>query len=273
MNTILVHQPHIKERLDRLIQNQRISHAYLFEGNAPQDQLDAAKYLAKSLRCQSTDQHPCLKCKSCQEIDRENGLSFTIIAPSTNRSIKVEDIHDLQQGGGLSPWQQGASVIFIQDAHTFTDEAANAFLKTLEEPTQSIIFILTVKQVHDVLPTIQSRCQIMHFSEHNDAIIDFLTPEELEFIAFMITINNETQNLESIFNFTEKHTLTSLQLNQLLGYLMRLVHAKINSKLHDVVASNRLMYQFQMLRSYQKRLHRPVNIKHTFAAALMELTS
>jgi DNA polymerase-3 subunit delta' len=140
------------------IQDDNLHQAYFLIGSENIGKLNLAKYFALLIHAGREDQK--IKTQIDQDIHPDTFTIYPIRAKKTvKRSISIEQIHQLLKKTSLSPHSSKWKVGIISDAHLMTQEAANAFLKTLEEPTKSSIFILTSSDEKLILPTIASRCQ------------------------------------------------------------------------------------------------------------------
>jgi DNA polymerase III subunit delta' len=153
--------------LQRSLARGRLGHAYLFCGSRLERLEILARTLAKTLNClsprggSSPDQPPdcCDHCLNCRKTDEEAHPDVTWIRPeSKSRIIRVDQMRDLIRTVNLKPTQAGCKVGIIAGADRLRVEAANAFLKTLEEPPPKSILILLTTDPSDVLETIVSRC-------------------------------------------------------------------------------------------------------------------
>lgn len=143
--------------------SKRISHAYLFAGPGGVGKTTVASIFAGVLLC--FHPHPggaCGECRSCKQFRSGNHPDFHHLGPD-GAAIKISRIRQLQKEVSLQPYQGGRQVYVIQDADTMTKEAANSFLKILEEPPDGVVFIL-ISDFPQYLPaTISSRCQQINF--------------------------------------------------------------------------------------------------------------
>ena len=143
----------------------RVAHAYLFSGPPGIGKKTTALALSASLLCnqiQSGD--ACGVCVSCRQVMHKNHPDFYEIIPD-GASIKIEQIKNLQQKARYKSYQNKYQIFIIDPAHAMTREAANCFLRILEEPPEQTIFILISDQPDLLLPTVISRCQPMAFKE------------------------------------------------------------------------------------------------------------
>ena len=141
-----------------------LSHGYLFAGPHGCGKTTMARLLAKSLNClnrKSGEDEPCNNCDSCNEINQGNAIDIIEIDAASNRGI--DEIRDLKEGIRFRPAKSKYKIFIIDEAHQLTKEAANALLKTLEEPPSHAIFILATTEAHKMIPTILSRCQRFDF--------------------------------------------------------------------------------------------------------------
>lgn len=164
--------------LQSAIKNNRLSHAYLFVGPDGVGKRLTAKTLAKALNCQRSDVDPCDECRNCIRIDLDEYPDVKVIEP-TGTSIKIEAIRKVRREASFKPLEGRKKVYIIQEASTMTQPAANSLLKTLEEPQGETLFILTTSNIHGLLPTIISRCQLIRFKPLSTKVVeDFLIKKE-----------------------------------------------------------------------------------------------
>lgn len=158
----VVGQEHITITLKNQMKNNRIAHAYLFCGTRGTGKTSTAKIFSKAVNCLNLkDGEPCNECEMCQKIN--NGLSIDVIEMDAASKRRLEDIKDVIENVKYPP-QEGKYKVYIMDeVHMLTQEAVNAFLKTLEEPPSNVIFILATTDPQKLPITILSRCQKFDF--------------------------------------------------------------------------------------------------------------
>lgn len=155
------------EKLQSAILHGRIGHAYLFTGPAQVGKTTLAVKFAQALNCTSEylNNRPCGSCRSCQLIASGRHPDVRLITPELNSrgqpSLKIEQMRDLQRELNLGTYEARYKVAIITQFDSATLGAANAFLKTLEEPPANVILLLTASEADALLPTINSRCRTM----------------------------------------------------------------------------------------------------------------
>ena len=159
----IIGQKVITESIKRAVEEGKVANAYIFHGAVGSGRKLTASIFAAALNCKShTGEKPCEICSSCIKQKSGNHPDVTTIRPSGS-SIKIKQIWEVISLVSKKSVEDGYKVIIFEDAEKMTDEAQNAFLKTLEEPNKDTVFILIVESLNLLLPTIQSRCQIFNF--------------------------------------------------------------------------------------------------------------
>lgn len=191
----VIGQEHIIRTITNAIAQNITSHGYLFSGPHGTGKTTIARLLAKSLNCQNRKQaefEPCNKCQSCLEVNQGNALDLIEIDAASNRGI--DEIRELKEGIMFRPAKSKYKVFIIDESHQLTKEAANALLKTLEEPPAHAVFILATTEIHKMIPTIQSRCQT--FTLRKLAVLEIV--KRLEKILKAEKVSFEKQALDLI---------------------------------------------------------------------------
>jgi DNA polymerase-3 subunit gamma/tau len=160
----VVGQEHVVQTLQNAISSDLISHAYLFSGPRGSGKTTIARLLAKTLNCENRKEktaEPCNKCSSCHEINENRAIDLIEIDAASNRGI--DEIRELKDGIRFLPTKSRYKVFIVDESHQLSKDAANALLKTLEEPPSHAIFVLATTEIHKMIPTIVSRCQRFDF--------------------------------------------------------------------------------------------------------------
>lgn len=160
----VVGQQHVTTTLKNAIANNHLAHAFLFCGPRGVGKTTCARILAKTINCQNLreDIEPCNECSSCRSFNEGASLSIFELDAASNNS--VEDIRELIEQVRFAPQSGQYKVYVIDEVHMLSQNAFNAFLKTLEEPPAHAKFILATTEKHKILPTILSRCQVFDFN-------------------------------------------------------------------------------------------------------------
>jgi DNA polymerase-3 subunit delta' len=146
--------------LERAIESGRLSHAYLFTGPAHVGKTTLARAFAQALVCQRGQASPCGECSPCQRVALGRYPDVQFIAAEKS-AIQIDQVRAIQSDAALSPLEGRYKVFVIQEIERATAPAANALLKTLEEPPPQVVLLLTSARRDQVLPTIVSRCQML----------------------------------------------------------------------------------------------------------------
>lgn len=158
----VVGQEHITSTLKNAIKEKRIAHAYLFTGPRGVGKTTTARILAKTLNCENRkNSEPCNECEMCKSIQNSQLIDIIEIDAASNRGI--DEIRTLRDSVKYAPTRGKYKVYIIDEVHMLTKESFNAFLKTLEEPPEHIIFIFATTDAHKLPLTIISRCQRYDF--------------------------------------------------------------------------------------------------------------
>lgn len=160
----VVGQEHITRTLKNAIKSNQLAQAFLFCGPRGVGKTTSARILAKTINCQSLtpDYEACNECQSCVSFNKGSSLNISELDAASNNS--VEDIRNLIEQVRYPPQSGTRKVYIIDEVHMLSNQAFNAFLKTLEEPPSYAIFILATTEKHKIIPTILSRCQIFDFN-------------------------------------------------------------------------------------------------------------
>lgn len=160
----IIGQKHIVRILQHQLETDNVSQAYLFTGTRGTGKTTTARILAKALNCTgdlADGQLPCGECESCKAIKEGRFLDVIEMDAASNRG--VNEIRELIEKVNYPPMVGRYKVYIIDEVHMLTTEAENAFLKTLEEPPEHVIFILATTNPEKVRETIRSRCMRLDF--------------------------------------------------------------------------------------------------------------
>ncbi|MDE6627976.1 MAG: DNA polymerase III subunit gamma/tau [Muribaculaceae bacterium] len=159
----VVGQGALTATLRNAISTRRLAHAYLFTGSRGVGKTSCARIFAKTINCEhpTAQGDPCNECESCRLFNENRSLNIMELDAASNNG--VDAIRELADQVRIPPTSGRYRVFIIDEVHMLSPSAFNAFLKTLEEPPEYVIFILATTEKHKIIPTILSRCQIYDF--------------------------------------------------------------------------------------------------------------
>ena len=175
----LVGQEVIATTLRQAVEQGKISHAYLFSGPRGTGKTSVAKIFAKAMNCPNQKGgEPCNECYICEAIT--NGILEDVIEIDAASNNGVDEIRDIRDKSTYAPSLAPHKVYIIDEVHMLSTGAFNALLKTLEEPTENVVFILATTELHKIPATILSRVQRFEFKsiktpaiqDHLKAVLD-----------------------------------------------------------------------------------------------------
>jgi DNA polymerase-3 subunit gamma/tau len=169
-----------RETIQSILKSKSLPHAFLFIGHKGTGKTSTARIFAKAVNClenayagKGVSIEPCNTCANCKSIDRSSFSDVTEMDAASNRGIN--EVKDLIRETSLMPMAGKYRVYIIDEAHMITTDGFNALLKTLEEPPETVIFILATTNLEKVPKTIQSRCVLVQFgSAKIDEIVHML---------------------------------------------------------------------------------------------------
>lgn len=190
----VVGQKALTATLRNSINKDRLAHAYLFCGSRGVGKTSCARIFAKTINCtnRTPDGEACNECASCREFNKGNSINIVELDAASNNS--VDDIRGLTEQVQVPPINAKYRVFIVDEVHMLSQQAFNAFLKTLEEPPEYVIFILATTEKHKIIPTILSRCQIYDFNRIS--IQDMI--DHLEYVASQEGIKTDKAALNII---------------------------------------------------------------------------
>lgn len=158
----MVGQSVISTTLKQAVESKKISHAYLFSGPRGTGKTSAAKIFAKAMNCPNqVNGEPCNNCDICHDIT--NGSLEDVIEIDAASNNGVDEIREIRDKSTYAPSRANYKVYIIDEVHMLSTGAFNALLKTLEEPTENVVFILATTELHKIPATILSRVQRFEF--------------------------------------------------------------------------------------------------------------
>lgn len=191
-------------QLQDLIENERMPHALLLSGFGGIGKGQFARALAQRLLCESPDvDSACGRCKQCQLFAAGSHPDFRVLEPeSPGKAIKIDSVREVGDFVTKTAQQGGWRIVVIHSAEAMNTHAANALLKSLEEPGQNVLLILVSGQLERIMPTVRSRCRILKFP----------LPSENEASQWLEQVIGKSQQIPALLELAGNRPLQALTL-------------------------------------------------------------
>lgn len=178
----IVGQEHLQEHLQNAIRMNKVSHAYIINGERNSGKEFIAKIFAMALQCENRqDVEPCQECHSCKQALSNNHPDIIYITHEKPNTISVDDIRSQINGDvAIKPYQGPKKIYIMSEGEKMTVQAQNALLKTLEEPPEYAVILILTTNVNSLLPTILSRCVVLNMKPVKDAQIKEFLMQTME---------------------------------------------------------------------------------------------
>lgn len=169
----IVGQEQLQEHLHNAIRMNKVSHAYIINGERNSGKELIAKIFAMALQCENRqDIEPCQECHSCKQALSGNHPDIIYITHEKPNTISVDDIRSQINGDvAIKPYKGPKKIYILSEGEKMTVQAQNALLKTLEEPPEYAVILILTTNVNSLLPTILSRCVVLNMKPAKDAQI------------------------------------------------------------------------------------------------------
>ena len=226
----LVGQDVIARTLKQAVEQDKISHAYLFSGPRGTGKTSVAKIFAKAMNCSNqVGGEPCNNCYICQAVTE--GSLEDVIEMDAASNNGVDEIRDIRDKSTYAPSIAQYKVYIIDEVHMLSTGAFNALLKTLEEPTPNVVFILATTELHKIPATILSRVQRFEFKsiktqDIRDHIFQILEKEGIDYETEAVEIiarraeggmRDALSILDQALSLTQETTLTTAVSEEITG--------------------------------------------------------
>ena len=226
----LVGQEIVARTLKQAVEQDKISHAYLFSGPRGTGKTSVAKIFAKAMNCPNqVGGEPCNNCYICQAVT--DGSLEDVIEMDAASNNGVDEIRDIRDKSTYAPSIAQYKVYIIDEVHMLSTGAFNALLKTLEEPTPNVVFILATTELHKIPATILSRVQRFEFKsiktqEIRDHIFQILEKEGIDYETEAVEIiarraeggmRDALSTLDQALSLTQEATLTTAVSEEITG--------------------------------------------------------
>lgn len=170
--TDIVGQEQLKEHLQNAIAMNKVSHAYIINGERNAGKEFIAKVFAMALQCEQKEAEPCGECHSCKQALSNNQPDIIYISHEKPNTIGVEDIRaQINNDIVIKPYSSPRKIYIVNEGEKMTPQAQNALLKTLEEPPEYAVILILTTNVEALLPTVLSRCVVLNMKPVSDALV------------------------------------------------------------------------------------------------------
>lgn len=178
--TDIIGQEQLKEHLQNAISTNKVSHAYIINGERNAGKEFIARVFAMTLQCEKGEVEPCGECHSCKQALSHNQPDIIYISHEKPNTISVEDIRtQINADIDIKPYSSPRKIYIMNEGEKMTVQAQNALLKTLEEPPEYAVILILTTNVDELLPTILSRCVVLNMKPVTDAQVKKYLMEEL----------------------------------------------------------------------------------------------
>lgn len=178
--TDIVGQEQLKEHLQNAIAMNKVSHAYIINGERNAGKEFIARVFAMALQCEKKEAEPCGECHSCKQALSNNQPDIIYISHEKPNTIGVEDIRaQINNDIVIKPYSSPRKIYIVNEGEKMTPQAQNALLKTLEEPPEYAVIVILTNNVEALLPTVLSRCVVLNMKPVSDALVKKYLMEQL----------------------------------------------------------------------------------------------
>ncbi|HEY4788059.1 MAG TPA: DNA polymerase III subunit gamma/tau [Bacteroidales bacterium] len=243
----VVGQQSVTNTLKNAIRSNHLAHAYLFCGPRGVGKTTCARIFAKTLNCfnRTAETEACNQCESCKSFNESRSYNIHELDAASNNS--VEDIRNLIDQVRIPPQVGKYSIYIIDEVHMLSNQAFNAFLKTLEEPPAHAFFILATTEKHKIIPTILSRCQIFDFSR-------IKVEDTVQYLEYISKTENVEYEIDALNVIAQKADGGMRDALSIYDQIVRFSGSKITYK--GVIENLNILdyeYYFRMVDAFQEK--------------------
>lgn len=241
----IIGQEHIKEYLQNAISRKKIAHAYIIQGERFSGKEFITKVFAAALQCEKQGTEPCGECRSCRQVQSGNQPDIIYVRHERPNSIGVEDVRSqVNSDIAIMPYSSPYKIYIINEGEMLTDQAQNALLKTLEEPPAYAVLIILTTNLEALLPTILSRCVVLHMKPVQDGLVKEYLKKELMIPDYKadICVAFARGNIGRA-----KQLASSEDFENIRNEALSLVKNIRNMELHEVMAAVRKIGEYHQM--------------------------
>lgn len=240
----IIGQEHIKEQLQHAIAQKKIAHAYIIQGEHFSGKEFIAKTFAATLQCERQGLEPCGECRSCRQFSTGNQPDIIFVGHEKPNSIGVEDVRrQINADIAIKPYSSPYKIYIINEGEKLTPQAQNALLKTLEEPPAYAVMLILTTNLEELLPTILSRCVVLHMKPVQDELVREYLKRELMIPDYKaeICVAFARGNIGRA-----KQLAVSEEFENIRNEALSLVKNIKNMELHEVMAAVRKIREYHI---------------------------
>ena len=242
--TDIVGQEQLKEHLQNAIAANKVSHAYIINGERSAGKEFIARVFAMTLQCEKGETEPCGECHSCKQALGNNQPDIIYISHEKPNTIGVEDIRSQINGDiSIKPYSSPRKIYIINEGEKMTPQAQNALLKTLEEPPAYAVVLILTTNLEELLPTILSRCVVLRMKPVQDELVkeylkrELMIPDYKADICVAFARGNIGQ---------AKQLATSEEFENIRNEALSLVKNIRNMELHEVMSAIKRIREYHI---------------------------
>ncbi len=258
----IIGQEHIKEHLQNAILQNKVSHAYIIQGERFSGKEFITKVFAATLQCEKHGAEPCGECRSCKQVnaakqvnpERGDGAEkptnlgsqpdIIYLRHEKPNSVSVEDVrHQINNDIAIKPYSSPYKIYIISEGEKMTHQAQNALLKTLEEPPAYAVLIIMTTNLDALLPTIVSRCVVLNMRPVKDELVKEYLEQELKLPDYKtdICVAFARGNIGRA-----KQLAASEEFDNIRNEVLSLVKNIKNMELHEVAAAVKKVSEYHL---------------------------
>ena len=240
----IIGQEQIRGQLDTARDVQKVSHAYIINGERNSGKEFIARIFAMALQCESDADRPCQECRSCKQALSKNHPDIIRLTHEKPNTISVEDIRaQVNNDIGIKPYQGPYKVYLIPEGEKMTVQAQNALLKTLEEPPEYAVILFLTNSLDVLLQTVRSRCIIMNLRSVDTKMIQQYLMQKYQlpdYQARVCAAYAQGNVGKAIMMATSEH------FREMQDFLLRLLKRVDDMEVYEIVAAIHDMTAYKM---------------------------
>lgn len=245
----IVGHTQVVEHLQNAIKLNKVSHAYIFNGEKGSGKRSLAQEFAMALQCECEGEKPCGCCRSCKQAENENHPDIIRVTHEKPNSIGVENIREqLVSDIMIKPYSGSYKVYIVPDAEKMTVQAQNALLKTIEEPPAYVVILLLATNADILLPTILSRCVTLNIKPVADELVKKYLMENVQVPDYQadICVAFAQGNIGKAVQLASSGSFSDIKASA-LHLVTHIKHMEMN----DIMASVKAVTEFKLnIRDY-----------------------